>query len=78
METKNAAQEEPKHAEKMEEDKDTELWIPPDSESESEEIEELDPEFKEEKPAEQAIGEDHDYSFDEMNVEEVPLREGML
>ena len=76
MENTSTIEEEPKHQEQMEEDKDTELWIPPDSESESEEIEELDPEFKEEKEAENADGENPNYSFDVLNAEETPLHEG--
>ena len=59
----------------MEEDKDAELWIPPDSESESEEIEELDPEFKDKKEAENADDENPNYCFDVLNDKETPLHE---
>ena len=66
-------EEEPNHQEQMEED--TKLWIPPDSESESEEIEELDPEFKEQMEAEYTDDENPNYSFDVLNAEETPVHE---
>ena len=75
MENTTTVEEEPKHQEQME-DKDSELWIPPDSESESEEIEELDPEFKEEKKAENTDGENPNYSFHVLNAKETPLHGG--
>ena len=75
MENTSTVEEEPKHQEQMEEDKDTKLWIPPDSESESEEIEELDPEFKEQKEAKNTDDENPNYSFDVLNAEETPVHE---
>ena len=75
LENTSTVEEGPKHQEHMEEDKDAELWIPPDSESESEEIEELDSEFKEKKEAENTDGENPNYCFDVLNDEEPPLHE---
>lgn len=49
----------------------TEMWVPPDSESENEEITELDPEFKEEKSPEE-----NSYSFGELNIGKTSSNEG--
>ena len=68
----NTTQEKTKQQEKNGKDEDTEIWVPPDSESESEETEGLDPEFEEEKVAE-CPEEEHDYTFDVLNAEETPL-----
>ena len=56
---------------KQKDDNETEMWIPADSESESEEIEGLGSDFEEEKVVENE--QDDDYSFDALDTEETVL-----
>ena len=56
---------------KQKDDNETEMWIPADSESESEEIERLGSDFEEEKVVENE--QDDDYSFDALDTEETVL-----